>query len=53
MGTMTMVGIELLSDFRAVTTVGVVLGEAIVLYAGYGVVLQSFGSEMLEALTGE
>ncbi len=50
---MTMFGIHALSGFSALGTVSVVLGEAVVLYAGYGVVVQSVSSNVLEALTGE
>ena len=44
---------EALGGFHAAGTVGLVLGEAVVLYAGYGVVVQSVGSNVIEALTGE
>ncbi|MFH5796993.1 hypothetical protein [Haladaptatus sp. CMAA 1911] len=50
---MSMVGIEALSGVQAAATVGAVLGEAVVLYAGYGVVVQSVGSSVLDVLTGE
>jgi hypothetical protein len=50
---MSVVGLEALSGMQAVTTVGAVLGEAVVLYAGYGVVVQSVGSSVLDVLIGE
>ncbi|WP_423746392.1 DUF7512 family protein [Haladaptatus sp. SPP-AMP-3] len=49
---MSMFGIEL-SGLGAATTVGAVLGEAVVLYAGYGVVVQMVSSNVIDAITGE
>jgi hypothetical protein len=50
---MNVVRTEALSGMQAVTTVGAVLGEAVVLYAGYGTVVRSVGANVFDVLVGE
>ncbi|WP_458207598.1 DUF7512 family protein [Haladaptatus sp. NG-SE-30] len=49
-----MVGIESFGgNVQAVSTVGIVLVEAIVLYVGYGALSRVMGDEIMDAVRGE
>ena len=49
-----MLGIESLTgNAQAAAIVGTVLGEAIVLYVGYGAVMAAAGSTVMDAIRGD
>ncbi|WP_198665756.1 MULTISPECIES: DUF7512 family protein [Haloprofundus] len=44
---------SLSGSMEAITTIGLVLGEAIALYVGYGVLSRVVGEPVLDAIGGE
>ncbi|MDS0292609.1 DUF7512 family protein [Halogeometricum luteum] len=48
-----MSGVEAVSGMEAITTVGLVLAEAVVLYVGYGALGGLVESAVLDALGGD